>query len=317
MRHDRRLSRCACRAFLALTAGFAAATGETNAEDIFQQTSLLSGIYAISPLSSGKISQTLISAPSGGTNQIPCPSSKMIVSAAGVSCGRSILDNYFGDIPLQRERILNSSSNMTSGANPEGSGVRPSSLKPPRIKSGQRALECGPSPLMPADVQRLVAETARRYEVNEDLAVAIAWAESDFDTKRNSPKGARGPMQLMPETAARFGVEDICDPTQNVEGGVRYLRVLQEEFKNPLLIAAAYNSGEQRIYQYAGIPPFPETVRYVAKVINYQLGLRMPTPKSRVGISGARTFAGTDRGKDIRIVPIEKNGRFIGGVMHF
>lgn len=317
MRHDRRLFRFVCRAILALTAGLAAATGETDAEELSQKSASISGIYAILPLSSGRISESLISASPDGTNQTPCSLSKMIVSGAGVSCGHPVLDNYFSEIRLQRERIPNSSSNIPSGGNSEGSGVRPSSLKPPRIKSRQQALECGPSPLMPADVQRLVAETARRYEVNEDLAVAIAWAESDFDTKRNSPKGARGPMQLMPETAARFGVQDICDPTQNVEGGVRYLRILQEEFKNPLLIAAAYNSGEQRIYQYAGIPPFPETVRYVAKVINYQLGLRMPMPKSRVGTSGARTSAGTDRGTDMGIVPVERNGRFVGGVMHF
>jgi hypothetical protein len=83
------------------------------------------------------------------------------------------------------------------------------------------------------------------------------------------------------------------------------------------LIAAAYNSGEQRIYQYAGIPPFPETVRYVAKVINYQLGLGMPRPKSRIGTGMAPARAGTDRGTDMGVVPVEKNGRFIGGVMHF
>ena len=77
------------------------------------------------------------------------------------------------------------------------------------------------------------------------LAVAVAMAESRLDRLRNSPKGARGPMQLIPETAARFGVTDICDPEENIDAGVRYLRELSGEFRNPLLIAAAYNAGEE------------------------------------------------------------------------
>ncbi len=317
MRHTRRLSRSVCGATLALTAGVAATTSETYAEQFSRKIAFISDIYEISSFRLKTTSASLVSASSGDARRTPCPSSEMIISGVVASCGRSSKDYYFGDITLQRERIPNSSSDITRSANSEGSGIRRSSSRAPGIKRGKQAVECGPSPLMPADVRRLVVETARRYEVNEDLAVAITWAESDFDTKRNSPKGARGPMQLMPETAARFGVEDVCDPTQNVEGGVRYLRILQEEFKNPLLIAAAYNSGEQRIYQYAGIPPFAETVRYVAKVINYQLGLGMPTPKPRIGTSGARTTAGADRGTLMGIVPVEKNGRFIGGVMHF
>ena len=75
-------------------------------------------------------------------------------------------------------------------------------------------------------------------------------------------------MQLMPETADRFGVSNVCDPAQNIDAGVRYLRELGEEFLNPLLIAAAYNAGEGRVREYAGIPPFKETVRYVAEVVN-------------------------------------------------
>lgn len=143
--------------------------------------------------------------------------------------------------------------------------------------------ECGPSPLNPEEVKSLVVQTARKYRVDEVFATAIAWAESGFDQSRNSPKGARGPMQLMPATAARFGVKDICDPAQNIEGGMKYLRFLLDEFQNPLLVAAAYNSGEQQIYQHGGIPPFQETVGYVAKVVNYQLGLPMPSAKARRG----------------------------------
>ncbi|WP_287088884.1 lytic transglycosylase domain-containing protein, partial [Mesorhizobium sp.] len=141
--------------------------------------------------------------------------------------------------------------------------------------------ECGPSPLSATEIKTLVVGTARRHKVDEVFATAIAWAESGFDRTRNSNKGARGPMQLMPDTAARFGVKDVCDPAQNIEGGMKYLRVLLDEFQNPLLVAAAYNSGEQRIYEHGGIPPFKETVGYVAKVVNYQLGLPMPSAKGK------------------------------------
>ncbi len=135
------------------------------------------------------------------------------------------------------------------------------------------------APLTPDEIKSLVEQAARRHQVDVLFATAITWAESQFDRSRNSDKGARGPMQLMPKTAERFGVRDVCDPASNIEGGVRYLRVLLDEFQNPLLVAAAYNAGEGRIYEYGGVPPFKETVGYVAKVVNYQLGVAMPAPK--------------------------------------
>jgi hypothetical protein len=178
--------------------------------------------------------------------------------------------------------------------------------------------ECGPSPLSPEEVKSLVVQTARKFRVDEVFATAIAWAESGFDQSRNSPKGARGPMQLMPATAARFGVKDICDPAQNIEGGMKYLRFLLDEFQNPLLVAAAYNSGEQRIYQHGGIPPFQETVGYVAKVVNYQLGLPMPSAngKARPAAAPQAVSDASDSG-DAGFIAVKKTGKFVGGVMHF
>ncbi|WP_214473434.1 lytic transglycosylase domain-containing protein [Mesorhizobium sp. dw_380] len=175
---------------------------------------------------------------------------------------------------------------------------------------------CGPSPLSPSEIKKLVVDTARRHKVDEVFATAIVWAESGFDQTRNSDKGARGPMQLMPAIAERFEVEDICDPQQNIEGGMKYLRVLLDEFQNPLLVAAAYNSGEQRIYAYGGIPPFRETVGYVAKVVNYQLGLPMPAAKGKPK-SGTTTIAGGGEDGDVGVIAVKKTGKFVGGVMHF
>ncbi|MGI0526642.1 lytic transglycosylase domain-containing protein [Rhizobium giardinii] len=177
--------------------------------------------------------------------------------------------------------------------------------------------ECGNSPRGPNEIKALVVQTARKYSVDEGFATAIAWAESGFDQSRNSPKGARGPMQLIPATAARFGVKDICDPAQNVEGGVKYLRVLLDEFQNPLLVAAAYNSGEQRIYEHGGIPPFQETVGYVAKVVNYQLGLPMPSPKGKARTAAPQAVSDARASGDAGVITVRKTGTFVGGVMHF
>lgn len=187
-----------------------------------------------------------------------------------------------------------------------------------RLESAQQqqppsVSECGPSLLTPTEIRELVVVAARRHLVDEDLAVAVATVESDLDQVRNSPKGARGAMQLMPETAARFGVSDPCDAATNIDGGVRYLRVLLEEFQNPLLALAAYNAGEGRIYEYGGIPPFPETVGFVAKVINHQLGLPTPSSAER----GAERGGGRPERVESGVITTRSAGEWVGGVMHF
>lgn len=177
--------------------------------------------------------------------------------------------------------------------------------------------ECGPAPLPPEKIRLMVERIARRHGVDALFATAITWTESQFDRSRNSDKGARGPMQLMPETARRFGVRDVCDPESNIEGGVKYLRVLLDEFQNPLLVAAAYNAGEGRIYQYGGIPPFKETIGYVAKVVNYQIGMTMPiaTKKALAGGRTSPTYTGHET--ESGIIAVKKTRTFVGGVMHF
>lgn len=204
-----------------------------------------------------------------------------------------------------------------------GSFERSQKTRPSAPHPTGSVAECGPSPLTVEEIKTLVAATARKHGIDTSFALAIAWAESRFDEARNSPKGARGPMQLIPATAARFGVKDICDPAQNIEGGMKYLRVLFDQFQNPLLVAAAYNSGEGRIYEHGGVPPYHETVGYVAKVVNFQLGLPMPAPKSKPGAANravARSSA-QDPAKnpkhDAGVIAVQKTGTFVGGVMHF
>jgi hypothetical protein len=124
-------------------------------------------------------------------------------------------------------------------------------------------------------IRDLVRAEAAKQGVDEKLALAIALQESRFGVELNSPKGARGPMQLMPATAAMYGVTDVCNPVENVRGGVSYLKDLGAAFQgNMMLVAAAYNAGAERVYQAQGVPAISETVRYVASVTNSYYGLK-------------------------------------------
>ena len=117
-------------------------------------------------------------------------------------------------------------------------------------------------------VDDIVTRAAQSYQVDKALVHAIIHAESAFNARAVSAKGASGLMQLMPGTAQRFGVNNVFDPVQNVSGGVRYMRELLETFKFDMRLAlAAYNAGENAVLRYGGIPPYPETEHYVSKVM--------------------------------------------------
>jgi soluble lytic murein transglycosylase len=122
-----------------------------------------------------------------------------------------------------------------------------------------------------------IREAAARHGVPERLVSAVIRVESGFNPRAVSPKGARGLMQLMPGTASLLGVRNSFDPRENIDGGVRHLRGLLDRFPNSLPLAlAAYNAGEQAVTQHRGIPPYPETQGYVARILSL-LGLP-PTP---------------------------------------
>ncbi|MDE0164473.1 MAG: lytic transglycosylase domain-containing protein [Bryobacterales bacterium] len=106
-----------------------------------------------------------------------------------------------------------------------------------------------------------------RHNVNTDLIHAVIRQESNYDVFAVSVKGACGLMQLMPGTALRFGVKDIFDPAENVEGGVKYLRHLMDRYEGDRIRAlAAYNAGEGAVDRYGGVPPYRETEDYVDRV---------------------------------------------------
>jgi soluble lytic murein transglycosylase-like protein len=118
-----------------------------------------------------------------------------------------------------------------------------------------------------AEIDRLVKVSAADYGVDPALIEAIIASESAFDSQATSSAGARGLMQLMPQTAAALGVTDSYDAAQNVAAGTRYLRSLLDRFGNVELAVAAYNAGPDAVRRFGGIPPYEETRSYVRNVL--------------------------------------------------
>lgn len=124
----------------------------------------------------------------------------------------------------------------------------------------------------------LIREHARTHQVPAELVRAVMQVESCFDRRAVSRVGARGLMQLMPQTAAALGVKDSFDPSQNIEGGARYLGMMRKRYPSDWKLAlAAYNAGPGAVDRHRGVPPYPETLGYVKRVMSlYEKGLRAP-----------------------------------------
>lgn len=129
-----------------------------------------------------------------------------------------------------------------------------------------------------AKVDSIIVESGARNGVDPVLLYAIMHRESAFKQRAISNKGARGLMQLMPGTAARFGVRDIFDPSQNIEGGARYMRFLLDSFGGDVALAlAGYNAGEGAVLKYGRrIPPYSETQEYVRRISQRYALMRNP-----------------------------------------
>ncbi|MFZ0575712.1 MAG: lytic transglycosylase domain-containing protein [Candidatus Cybelea sp.] len=139
-----------------------------------------------------------------------------------------------------------------------------------------------------AEIERVIKVSAADYHVDPALIEAIIENESAFDSNATSSAGARGLMQLMPQTADALGVADSYDATQNIRGGTRYLRSLLDRFGKVELAVAAYNAGPEAVQKYGGVPPYEETKSYVHDV------LASYARRSQVG--NVATNAGSQRG---------------------
>jgi soluble lytic murein transglycosylase-like protein len=135
---------------------------------------------------------------------------------------------------------------------------------PPALRSDPPAAVAA----QPFDLTQAVKDASGAYKLDPDLVTSVIRAESGFNVRAVSPKGAQGLMQLMPQTASQLGVHNAFDPQANVEAGTRYLRSLLERYNFDLVKAlAAYNAGPQRVEQYNGVPPYYETKAYVARIV--------------------------------------------------
>jgi hypothetical protein len=152
-----------------------------------------------------------------------------------------------------------------------------------------------------AEIMEQIDEVATRHRVPPRLVAAIVAVESEFNPRAVSRRGAQGLMQLMPATAASVSVQDSFDARENIEGGVRHLRALMDRYHHDLpLVLAAYNAGDRAVLAYGGVPPYPETRRYVIRVLRrydpeaaQAAARRMSTPpaRPRVAYQGVATPA--------------------------
>jgi soluble lytic murein transglycosylase-like protein len=116
----------------------------------------------------------------------------------------------------------------------------------------------------------VIRSASDRHSIDADLVRAVIKAESDFNSNARSSKGAMGLMQLMPDTARLHNVLNAYDPVDNIEGGVRHLRMLLERFQGDLRLSlAAYNAGSGAVEKFGGIPPYAETREYVRRVLRF------------------------------------------------
>jgi soluble lytic murein transglycosylase-like protein len=143
-----------------------------------------------------------------------------------------------------------------------------------------------------ADLNQIVNSASAAYHLDPDLVNSVIRAESGFNARAVSRKGAQGLMQLMPDTASRLGVVDAFDPLANVGGGSRYLRELIERYHFDLVKAlAAYNAGPQKVELFRGVPPYRETRAYVARIVHDYNKKKIAEEKQAAAARGSRKHA--------------------------
>jgi Transglycosylase SLT domain len=163
------------------------------------------------------------------------------------------------DLPPAPVASTNPSTAPAPNAAPAPSGIAPVAVAPGPSAAKTTAL---------LNLDQVVRDASNRYQLDPDFVNSVIKAESNFQNRAVSRKGAQGLMQLMPGTASQLGVKDPFDPKANVEGGTAYLSQLLDLYHNDAIKAlAAYNAGPNRVDQYHGLPPYMETRAYVARIV--------------------------------------------------
>jgi hypothetical protein len=160
-----------------------------------------------------------------------------------------------------------------------------------------------------ATVDTLIVESGTRNGVDPVLLYAIMHQESTFKRRAISPKGARGLMQLMPGTAARYGVTNIFDPRQNIEGGARYMRFLLDTFDGDVDLAlAGYNAGEGAVMKFGyRVPPYSETREYVRRIGARYALMRDPLTAQRANRLSGQQLAAMQNKESVPLTMYERS----------
>jgi soluble lytic murein transglycosylase-like protein len=200
-----------------------------------------------------------------------------LISVAVLFVGQSLQAQEIVTLTSKEGRIIyaNTEDFAPSGDNlPVSMGDTKRAAKP---VLGESAVEA---------IDGMIDSISEQQGVDPELVRAVARAESNYNPRAVSSRGALGVMQLRPETAKRFGVVNVWDPRQNIEGGVKFLKFLTGMFPNNLpYVLAAYNAGENAVVKHRGIPPFPETRSYVRKITGvYKKGTLLTAENEPSGV---------------------------------
>jgi lysozyme len=159
----------------------------------------------------------------------------------------------------------------------------------------------------------LIEQASAEFGLDADLLHAMVYVESRYQPKAVSPKGAIGLLQVMPATGKRFGINDLTDPQHNLRAGASYMKWLMKHFNNDLTLAlAAYNAGENTVQRYGRqIPPYPETQRYVKKVLTYY---QQQSNATQTGLSSVVPPVGEEdnKAKSVKASSKELVGKLLG-----
>ncbi len=254
----------------------------------------LAGITLLAAASATQAQQSAENQPVSTKRQerLPAPAGRAPLRSASVDADGRILPH--GGDPAEPVQRIGEGALATTGAAPN---------------VGSPCAET--TALSREEARRLVETTAREEQFMPEFVLSVAQTESRFNSTSLSGKGAYGLMQLMPATAQAFGV-NICDPKDNVRGGIAFLRDLTAKYRNPVYVLAAYNAGEPAVLEAGGVPPIAETVGFVAAVLNefYQ----WPALSSRADgfrpapMRGRDAFAGEPTGSVQRAAPPARPG---------
>ena len=197
-----------------------------------------------------------------------------VVSGDQVQSGKSSITSFEKILEKETEEIQTRSTSSGAGASSKSTSTKNVSLK------------------------SIFERASEKYDVSYDFLVAVAKAESDFDTNCVSSAGAQGIMQLMPENCKELGVEDPFDAEENIMAAAKLLKAHLKEFDGDYtLAAAAYNAGSGRVKQYGGVPPYTETQNYVKKIKKYMSeGVTVPDRKVKVKDSDPDSGSGGSTG---------------------